>query len=65
MINRNARNALAHLETIWISLFGKKCKIAVDCSNISEIFDKLRLQKVFNKFNAKGMPADILALLAS
>ena len=65
MPERGARDALAHLVTTWISLFCKKRKIAVYCSDVSGAFDKVSSQRLLSKLHAKGMPAGILAVLAS
>ena len=65
MPERGARDALAHLVTTWISLFGKKRKIAVYCSDVSGAFDKVSSQRLLRKLHATGVPADILAILAS
>ena len=49
MPERGARDALAHLVATWISLFGRKRKIGVYCSDVSGAFDKVNARRLLRK----------------
>ena len=53
---RGARDVLAFLVLIWIVGFCKKTRFAVYCSNVSETFDRVRLERLLAKLRAKGVP---------
>ena len=49
MPERGARDALAQLVLTWISLFAKKRKIAVHCSDVLGAFDKVNSRRLLCK----------------
>ena len=49
MPERGARDAFAQLVLFWISLFGRKRKIAVYCSDVSGAFDKVNSRRLLQK----------------
>ena len=63
MPERCARDALAQLVLTWISLFGKKRKIAVYCSDVSGAFNKVNSQRLLRKLRARGVPVEILNVI--
>ena len=65
MPERGARDALAQLVLIWISLFGRKRKIAVYCSDVSGAFDKVNSRRLLRKLRARGVPMEILLVIQS
>ena len=65
MPERGARDALAHLVATWISLFGRKRKIGVYCSDVSGAFDKVNARRLLRKLQSKRVHEDILAVLKS
>ena len=65
MPESGARDALAHLVTTWIFLFGRKRKVGVYCSEVSGAFDKVNSRRLLMKLYANGIPKDIQALLKS
>ena len=65
MPERGARDALAHLVLAWIAAFGRKCKVAVYCSDVSGAFDKVKAERLLRKLRARGIDEQILRVLAS
>ena len=65
MPERGARDALAQLVLTWISLFGRKRKIAVYCSDVSGAFDKVNSRRLLRKLRARGVPMEILLVIQS
>ena len=65
MPERCARDALAHLFATWISLFKRKRKIGVYCSDVSGAFDKVNAGRLLRKLRSKGLPEDMLAVIQS
>ena len=65
MPERRARDALAHFVATWISLFGRKRKISVYCSDVSGAFDKVNTKRLRRELRSNGILKDIVAVLKS
>ena len=65
MPERGARDALAQLVLTWISMFSKRRKIAVYCSDVSGAFDKVNSRRLLCKLRARGVPDAILLVIQS
>ena len=65
MLERGARDALAHLVLSWISAFGLKRKIGVYCSDVSGAFDKVKARRLVQKLNAKEVSGNVLRVMES
>ena len=59
------KKTLEYLVATWTSFVGRKCKVAVYCSDVSSAFENVNSQRLLRKLNVKGMPEDILAVLQS
>ena len=60
-----ARDALAYLVLSWLKAFREKSSIALFMSDVSGAFDWVSASRLISKLRAKGIPADLLALVRS
>ena len=65
MPERGARDALAQLVLTWISMFAKRRKIAIYCSDVSGAFDKVNSRRLLRKLRSRGVPDVILLVIQS
>jgi len=65
MPERGARDALAFAVMVWIIELAKGRKVAVYCSDVSGAFDRVELQRMIKKLEAKKIDPAIIALLTS
>ena len=65
MPERGARHALAQLVLTWISMFSKRRKIAMYCSDVLGAFDKVNSRRLPGKLRARGVPDAIPVVIQS
>ena len=62
---RGARDALAYLVLSWLAAFREKASIALYMSDVSGAFDRVSSGRLLAKLRARGMPQDLLSIIAS
>ena len=62
---RGARDALGYLVLSWLAAFREKASIALYMSDVSGAFDRVSSGKLVAKLRARGMPQDLLSIIAS
>ena len=62
---RGARDALAQLVLTWISMFAKRRKIAIYCSDVSGAFNKVNSRRLLRKLRSRSVTDVILLVIQS
>ena len=63
--HRGARDALAYLVLSWLAAFREKASVALYMSDVSGAFDHVDAKRLLAKLRARGLPRDLLSIIAS
>ena len=65
MPQRGARDALAYVVAIWLTAMSKGLKIVIYCADVAGAFDRVLVERLVLKLQARGLHESIVKLLQS